>query len=132
MNGIVLGTGPQLTVFGCLRTLQTFYDLHTHHTRQIGVLSIGLLSPAPSRVAEDIYVGRPHRQAMELLVLTGTALHTLVVLRTELRRGHVKTLVEQTGIKRSSHRHWFREHRHITLISSAMQSLTPPKELLDT
>ena len=132
MNGIVLGAGPQLTVFGRLGTLQAFYHLHTHHTRQVGILAISLLSPAPSRVAEDIYVGRPHRQTMELLILTRTALHALIILSTELRRSHVKTLVEQTGIKRRCHRHWLWEYGDITLIGSAMQSLTPPEELLDT
>ena len=85
MYGIMLGTSPQFSVLGRFRSLQTFHHLHTHDRSQVGVLTVGFLSPAPSWVAEDVDVGCPHREAVEFLVLTRATLHTLVVLGTEFR-----------------------------------------------
>ena len=69
MNGIVLGTGPELTILRILRSLQTLHHLGAHHRGQIGILTVGLLSPAPSRIAEDIHIRCPDGKAMELLIL---------------------------------------------------------------
>ena len=130
--GVVLGTCPQLTILRILRPLQALYDLHTHDARQIGVLTVGFLSPAPSRVAEDVHIWRPHAEAMELLVLTRAAQHAFVILCTELRRSHVETLIQQAWIKRRRHCYRLWEHGDVTLIGRTMQRLAPPEELLDT
>ena len=84
VHSIVLGAGPQLTVLGILRTLQTSHHLITHHTGEIGVFTIGFLSSTPSWVTEDVYIWRPFTQTVELLILSRTTQHTFVILGTEL------------------------------------------------
>ena len=126
VHGIVLGTGPQLTVLGILRPLQAPHHLCTHHTRQIGILAVGLLSPAPSRIAEDVHIRCPHGEAVELLILT-TVEHPVVVLCPELRAGHVEHLIQQVRVPRRSHSHRLRKYRHVAHIGCP----APPEELLD-
>ena len=92
MNGIVLGTGPQLTILGIFRALQASYNLGAHHAGQIGILTISLLPPAPTRVTKDIDIRCPHRQAMELLIFT-TIQHTMIVLSTELGTGSIEHII---------------------------------------
>ena len=131
MNSIVLGTGPQLTVLGIFWTLQALYHLCTHDAGQIGVFSVGFLASSPAGITEDIDIRCPHREAVELLVLARATLHTLVVLGTELSRGHIETLVEEVRIPRGSHGYRLRKHGDIALIGSTMKRFTPPEELLD-
>ena len=64
----------------------------SHTTGQIRVFAVCLLSPAPSRVAEDVHVRRPHRQAVELLVLA-TVEHALVILCTHLGAGGIEDII---------------------------------------
>ena len=137
MYGIVLGTGPQFAVLvltgcSCQRiTLKSTHHGITHDTGQIGVLTVGLLSPAPSWVTEDIDIRCPYRQRTHLHILATKVIDTMVILRTELRRGHIKALIQQGGVKRRCHRHRFWEIGDITHIGSTMQGFAPPKELLD-
>ena len=67
MHGEVLGTGQQLAILGVLGPLQAAYDGRAHATGQEGVLAVGLLSASPPRVAEDVDIGCPERQAGILL-----------------------------------------------------------------
>ena len=92
MYGIVLGTGPEFTVFGIFRSLQSLDNLRSHDTGQIGILTIGFLSPAPSRVTEDIDIRRPYREAVELLVLAAIQ-HAVVILGTELGTRGIEHLI---------------------------------------
>ena len=92
MHGIVLGTSPELTVFGILGTLQATNDCYSHATCKIGILSISFLPTAPSRVAEDIHVRCPHRKTVKLLIYT-SLVHTMMVLRTHFRRGSIKHFI---------------------------------------
>ena len=93
MHGIVLGTRPQLTVFRRLGALQTAHHGIAHHRGQVRVLTIGLLSSAPPRVAEDVYIGCPYRQTTHFHILAAQVVKTVVVLCAELRRGHIETLI---------------------------------------
>ena len=93
VHGIVLGTSPEFTVFGILGPLQAAHDGIAHDGGKIRVFAIGLLSPAPSRIAEDVDIGCPDAQAVELLVLARAAIHTLVVLGTKLGRSHIEHLI---------------------------------------
>ena len=92
MNGVVLGTSPELAVLGILGALKSTNHLNAHDTGQVGVFTVGLLSPAPSRITENVHIRRPNGEAVELLVLT-TVQHTMVVLRTELRTGSIEHLI---------------------------------------
>ena len=130
VHSIVLGTGPQLAVFRFLGTLQASHHLGTHHARQVGVFAVGLLSPSPPWVAEDIDIGSPHRQAVKLLVLTAVQ-HPLVILRPELSAGSVEHLPQRGGVKRSCHGNRLGKDGDIAHVGCSVQSLAPPEELLD-
>ena len=93
VDGIVLSAGPQLAVLGALGALQAAHDLFAHDGGQVGVLAIGLLTTSPARVAEDVHVGGPHAEAVELLVLAAQVVHAVVVLCTEFGAGNVKHLI---------------------------------------
>ena len=58
--GEVLGTSMQLVIFSIVRTLQTFYNHHTHTAGEIRILTVGFDAAAPTRVTIDIHCGRPH------------------------------------------------------------------------
>ena len=92
MDGIVLGTSPELAVLGILGTLKATDHLHTHNAGQVGVFTVGLLSPAPSWITENVHIRRPNGEAVELLILAAVQ-HTLVILRTELRTGSIEHLI---------------------------------------
>ena len=132
MYCIVLGTSPQFAILRSLRTLQTTYHSITHDRSQIRIFSIGLLSPAPSWVTEDVHIRSPYRQTAHLHILATEVIQSMVVLSTELRRSHIETLIEQVGIKRRCHSHGLWEHGDVSHVSSSMQRLAPPEELLDT
>ena len=93
VDGIVLGAGPEFTVFRLFRTLQTAYHLHTHLGGQVRILTIGLLTASPTRVTEDIDVRCPDRETAHLHVLTLQVVHTVIVLGTELGTGDVENLI---------------------------------------
>ena len=131
MHCIVLGTSPQLAIFCVFRTLQATHNSRSHHRGKIGVLAIGFLSASPSRVSEDIHIGSPNRQAVELLILSSVE-HTLVVLGTKLGTSCIEHFVQQRRIERGCHGYWFREDCNATHVGSAMQGLTPPKEFPDS
>ena len=130
VHGIMLGAGPEFTVFGVFGTLQTTNHRTAHHTGQIGVLAVGLLASAPTRVAEDVHIGRPYRQTVEFLILTAIE-HAVVVLGAELCARGIENAVEQVGVERRGHAHWFGKHRHVAHVGSAMERLAPPEELAD-
>ena len=132
MYGVVLGTSPQFAILRSLRTLQTTYHGITHDRSQIRIFAIGLLSPAPSWVTEDVHIRSPYRQTAHLHILATEVIQSMVVLSTELRRSNIKALIKQVGIKRRSHCHGLWEHGDVSHVSCSMQRLAPPEELLDT
>ncbi len=71
MHGVVLCGGDEFQVLGII-PLQPFYELSTHASREVGILSVGLLPPAPARIPKDIDVRRPKRQALVTLVVIVT------------------------------------------------------------
>ena len=92
VDGIVLGTGPELAIFGVFRPLQTTYDGIAHNGCQIWILTIGLLTTSPTGIAEDVYVRCPDAEAAHLHVLTLQVVHAMVVLSTELCTGDIEHL----------------------------------------
>ena len=91
--GIVLGTGPELAVFGILRSLQALDHLNAHDTCQVGILAVGLLTASPTGVTEDVDIRCPDREAAHLHVLTLQVVHAVVVLGTEFGTGDVENLI---------------------------------------
>ncbi len=58
----MLGTRGRLQHF--LVPLQPFYKGNAKSGRQIGILAIRLLSPAPAGIPKDVYIGRPEGQPL--------------------------------------------------------------------
>ena len=65
VDGIVLGAGRSLQQDRIV-ALQSLYDGFAQQSGQVGVFAVGLLSPAPARIAEDIDVRGPERKALVL------------------------------------------------------------------
>ena len=130
VHGVVLGAGPQFAVFAVFGALQTLHHHLAHHTGQIGVFAVGLLSASPARVAEDVDVGGPHAQRVEFLILSAIV-HALVVLGAHLGAGGVKHAVEQIRVEGSCHTDGFGENGDVAHVGRAVQRFAPPVELLD-
>ena len=60
VDGKVFGAGRRFQ--GLALSLQAPYEGCAQSGRQIRILAVGLLSPAPAWVAKDIHIGRPHGQ----------------------------------------------------------------------
>ena len=108
MYGKMLGTSVQLVILLAVGTLQSAYDRHAHLSGQVGILSIGLLSASPARVAEDVDVGRPYGESLI------TFQFALAAEGSVLGAGFVgdssKYVVEQVAIERGSHTDGLREY----------------------
>ncbi len=63
MHGKVLDRGNGLEI-GRVVTLQALDELHGQPAGQERIFPIGLLSPAPARITEDVDVRRPEGQAL--------------------------------------------------------------------
>ena len=65
------------------------YSLPSSEVRY-GILAVGLVTPAPARVAENIHVGRPESQTLVDVAVAVPARR--VVLRARLRGGYIRAL----------------------------------------
>ena len=130
MYGVVFGAGPELAVFGVFGSLESLDDLCSHDAGQVWVFAIRLLSSSPAWVAEDIDIGCPDGEAVELLVFASIE-HALIVLGAELGAGGVEDAVEEVGIEGCCHAHGLGEDGDVAHIGSAVEGFAPPEELLD-
>jgi len=128
--GIVLGAGPEFAVTCRLGSLQTSHDSAAHHTCLPRVLAIGLLTTPPPRIAEDVDIGRPHRETVELLHVAAGA-EPMVILCPHLVAGGREHAVEQVWIERRGHGDRLGIDGDAPEVGHAMQCLTPPIKLLD-
>ena len=105
--------------------LQTFDKSNTQARGEIRILTVGFLATAPARIAEDIDIGRPHRQAGKPV---GTAETMLlgVMLSAKLRADHLRDLMHQRLIPRGGHADRLGKYRGITQRRHAVQPLVPP------
>jgi hypothetical protein len=91
---------------------------------QVRILAIGLLSPAPARIAEDIDIGGPDGQALIAAVILVGA--DTVELGARLGRDRIADTVEQIGIPGRSQTDGLRENGRLTDPRDAVQALIPP------
>src|SRR6185369_11969421 len=86
MHRIVFRGGDNLKVARIV-TLQALHELNPKTPGEIWIFAVSLLSASPARVAKDIDVGTPERQALiaKALVLT----HKLVMLGARFGRDNV-------------------------------------------
>ena len=70
--GKVLGAGKRLVVAAVagVGSLQAAHHGLAHLRREVGVFAVGLLSASPTRVAEDVDVGCPEREALVAFYLS--------------------------------------------------------------
>ena len=59
VHGKMLGAGMQLVILGIGRTLQSVHYRYTHPGCQVGILTVCLLTAAPSGITEDVHVRGP-------------------------------------------------------------------------
>ena len=96
------------------------------------ILAVGLLAPAPARIAEDVDVRRPEGQVVELPCLHpfgGSLPLVLIVLGPDLRRDHPRNGVVQIGVPRRGQSNRLRENRGRAAPRHSVQGLTPPAEV---
>ena len=83
VHGIMLCTSPQFAILTVFRSLQTTHNRRSHHSRQIGIFTVGFLSTSPSWVAKNIHIGCPNRQTMELFILASVP-YSMMILSPHL------------------------------------------------
>ena len=127
MHGIMLGAGQQLLVGSILGSLQASHHTLAHHSRQVRVFAVGLLSAPPSRVAEDVDVGCPEREVLVHLALSAEAMR-MIVLDACLVADSREDAFHKHRVERRSHCHRDGEHRGVAVAAHAMQRLAPPLE----
>ncbi len=98
---------------------------NAHARGEIGVLAIGLLAPAPARIAEDVDVGRPEIEALEDAVLVRRAPKD-VVFHSRLGADGDRHLVDQRRIESGGEADRFGEYGRITVARHTVQRLAPP------
>ena len=100
-------SSPRRSAESCSFRKATHHSL-SHHRSQIRVLAVCLLSTSPARVAEYVYIGSPHRKAVESC--SGNAVLILLVpLGAGLVTRHREHLLNKRHIKRCRHADWFGE-----------------------
>ena len=132
MHSEMLGAGQQFLVSRQRLALIAIALQATHHGKshlrgEERVFAIGFLSPTPTRVAEDIDIGRPERQT--LIATDSTRLLGLLRFDAGLIADSGKHLVQQSIVPRGGHGHGDGEYGGIAITSHAMKGLVPPLEL---
>ena len=74
MHGVVLRTSVRLHIFVVI-ALHSKNRLHTEHGIQIGILTAGLLTTSPTRIAEDVHIGTPERELGVAWIIALTHAH---------------------------------------------------------
>ena len=131
VHGIVLGRGNHLQIVRIV-ALHSGHKCNAHAAGEIRVLTIGLLSPAPARIAKDVDVRRPVRQPRRA-ARCGPRRHFLnrrlalglVVFSPRFGRDRVPHSMHQVSVPRRSQRNRLGKDRR-TASRHSMQSLVPP------
>src|SRR5436853_6332414 len=83
MHGVMLWRRDDF-VISRIVALQPFDELHAQTRRQVRVFAVSLLAASPARVAEDVDIRAPHRQALVAAIITLT--HGFVMLGARFGR----------------------------------------------
>ena len=130
MDGIMLCTGIELTILCVAWSLKSLDDLNSKARSEVRILSVGLLSTSPARVAEDIDVRSPDRKAMEAQVFLALS-YPHVICRTTFIADLREDLEKEFVVEAGSHTDWLWIDCHIAHVGNAMKRLAPPVESLD-
>ena len=129
MHGEMFQTCMQLIIFLRTITLKSCHSGTTHHSRQIWILTISLLSSSPSRIAEYIDIRCPHCESMiyvHAFSSTGS-----VEFDPLLSRCDIEDFLQQHIIPTRRHTYGLREHCSQTVSCRSVQCFIPPVVLAD-
>ena len=107
-----------------VRALKAPYEGNADPAGEERILAIGLLAPAPTRIAEDIDVGRPDGQPLEQTAIGIDRLG--VEFGARLDRDDIADLFDQRRIPGRGHAHRLREDGRGTVARDAVQPFAPP------
>ncbi len=119
----VLRGGVDLAILRIV-TLQALHEGDAHSRSEPGIFAVGFLSATPARIAEDIDVGRPERQA--LIALAQTATLELMMLGARLIADGGRDLEHHLVIERRGEADGLRKHGRRAGASDAVQRFVPP------
>ena len=124
----VLGAGRGFQIFIVI-TLNPLNKSATENRRQIRILTVGFVPPAPSRISENIYIRRPERETfINTVILIFLA---LVEFCPRLGWNNIGTDSYGVLIKGWRHAYCLRKYGCNTCSCNAVQALVPPVILLD-
>ena len=123
VHRIVLRARVRLKIRGVV-PLQAADDSETHAGSQKWVLSVSFHSPAPSGIAEYVYIRSPEGQALVTVIFL--LLLVIVVLGARLVADHLECTVHLGIIKRGGEGDRLREDSCVSRAGNAVQSLVPP------
>ena len=127
--GVVLGAGSGLEIEGII-TLQTAHVGRAEHTRKQRVFTVGFHATAPSRVAKDVYIGRPERETG----ITRIVFQFLgyVKLRPSLRGHSITNFPDKCLVKGGTKGYRLRKDRGPPVAPHTVETFTPPVVGFDT
>ena len=105
-------------------SLESLHGSHTHYRGKERVLTVGLLTTAPSRVSEDVDVRSPESQSVILLVLSPA--YCVVIFCTCLVRNICECLKVGLGIEGRRHTDGLRVDCGKTSPGHTVKGLVPP------
>ncbi len=119
----MLRRGGQLEVLRVV-ALETLDEGHSHTAREVRILPVGFLAPAPARVTKDVDVGAPESETM---VLAAVALAgELMVLGPGFVRYGRRHPAHQLRIEGRGQRDGLRENSGDARPAHAMEGFVPP------
>jgi hypothetical protein len=104
--------------------LKTVNELHRQCSGEKRILSVSLLPPSPSRIAEQVDVGRPEGEA--LVAAVAVVADVLVVLGARFVGDHRRREKHQRIIPCRGESNGLRKHRREPRARDAMKRLVPP------
>ena len=122
VNREMLRAGGGLHIFTV--SLKTFYKSGSQFSGEVRVLSVGLMTPAPSGITENVDIRRPEGQS--LINIPVIVLHILIVFRSSLSGNNLRHLMKKLRIKAGCQTDRLRKNRRLTASGHAMKSLIPP------
>ena len=123
MHRVVLGARRRLQVFRIL-PLQPFDERHAEPRRQARILAIRFLSAAPARIAKQIHIRAPERQAL-INIMIPIPLGFVIFCAT-FGRNHIRDAPDQLCVKARRQPDRLRKNRCQPCARHAVQRLVPP------
>ena len=124
MHRVMLRAGHRQHVVGII-TLNALDELDADLAREIRVFPVSLLTTSPARVAEDVDVRCPERQAIPPFGIAIMFGDVVVELRATFNADDRSFLMKQSRIPRRSCANRFREDSGDAIVGHAMQGFVP-------